>query len=313
VKVKKGIVDKQIGSEINVHIPCDRNVFIYLYSHPSTGKPMYVGKTVNIKVRGKQHLFDAKKGKRKTKFNLWLNNHKEAEPVIIEICNIINWEDREKYWIDYYRNLNDNLLNTLDGGEGFNRVKHNSDYNKKLSDAAKLKYERNPYLRENIVERLGKIERRQLPDVFIDYHERNIPISELSQKYNISRSSLAGILSGRRYKHLTGFLLYKYGKIKRRRKKKNTVENICRKYLDGCSVEDLALEFKCRRATILVNIKIGTGKTYQKHEKERLRNKILSLYRNGGLSNKEIAKIVGVCLPYVYKVTNKRKRSDGEN
>jgi group I intron endonuclease len=86
--------------------------YIYTLSHPETNEVRYVGKTINIKRRYKQHLYD----KRTTHKSSWVKSLKQLglKPImtIIETCNETNWIDREKFWITQF----DNLTNLLDGG-----------------------------------------------------------------------------------------------------------------------------------------------------------------------------------------------------
>lgn len=96
-------------------------IYIYTLSHPLTNEVRYVGKTINLKRRYKQHLYD-KRGKHKVN---WIQSLKRdgLKPVltVIEECTE-NWQEREKYWITQY----DNLTNFLDGG-GVDYVRVTSD------------------------------------------------------------------------------------------------------------------------------------------------------------------------------------------
>lgn len=86
-------------------------VYIYTLSHPITNEVRYVGKTINIKRRYKQHLYD----KRTTHKANWIQSlrKKGLKPVltIVEICEE-NWQEREVFWISQF----DNLTNFLPGG-----------------------------------------------------------------------------------------------------------------------------------------------------------------------------------------------------
>lgn len=86
-------------------------IYIYTLSHPITNEVRYVGKTVNIKRRYKQHLYD----KRQKHKYAWIQQLKNEglKPVITIIEECTNeWQDREKHWITQY----DNLINHLEGG-----------------------------------------------------------------------------------------------------------------------------------------------------------------------------------------------------
>jgi len=86
--------------------------YIYTLKHPITNEVRYVGKTINIKRRYKQHLYD----KRNSHKACWVKslNNTGLRPVmtIIEECTQVNWVERERYWISQFTNL----TNHLDGG-----------------------------------------------------------------------------------------------------------------------------------------------------------------------------------------------------
>jgi hypothetical protein len=106
---------------------CNEIVFIYIkkiyiYCLKDGNDIRYVGKTTNLKRRLSAHISEAKrlKGRRYVLnwiFNMLSNNKK---PIIhcIEECDENSWQEREKYWISYYRNLIPNLCNNSDGGLG---------------------------------------------------------------------------------------------------------------------------------------------------------------------------------------------------
>jgi group I intron endonuclease len=93
-------------------------VYIYTLSHPLTNEIRYVGKTINIKRRYKQHLYD----KRKTHKANWVRSLRNdgLKPVltVIEGCEN-NWQDRERFWISQFNNLTNF---SLGGGVDYIRV-----------------------------------------------------------------------------------------------------------------------------------------------------------------------------------------------
>ena len=87
--------------------------YIYTLAHPTTNNEIrYVGKTINLNRRYKQHLYD----KRTSHKASWVKSLKNQglKPIltVIEECTEHNWEDREKCWITQF----DNLTNLYDGG-----------------------------------------------------------------------------------------------------------------------------------------------------------------------------------------------------
>jgi group I intron endonuclease len=94
-----------------------KTIFIYKLIDPITNEVRYVGKTNNLVRRFSAHLRRSKTNKYHSA--RWINSllNKNLKPIleIIEECNETNWEEREIYWINYYRELFD-LTNILDGG-----------------------------------------------------------------------------------------------------------------------------------------------------------------------------------------------------
>lgn len=89
----------------------------------------YIGKSINPVKRLKLHYSQRNKGR--THKNNWINKCvKEGLKVefkIIEEVNSLNWREREKYWIGYYKNIS-SLTNTSPGGEGGCGKKYHMDY-----------------------------------------------------------------------------------------------------------------------------------------------------------------------------------------
>lgn len=98
-----------------------KTVYIYILKDLNNNI-RYVGKTTNIKRRLYSHIAEAKLNKSKRYVLNWirqllLNNQKPILEVIEE-CNENNWQEREIYWINYYKELIPNLCNLCDGGTG---------------------------------------------------------------------------------------------------------------------------------------------------------------------------------------------------
>lgn len=94
-------------------------IFIYKLIDPFTQDIRYIGKTTNITRRLQAHITRCKYNKYHSA--VWVKSiiDKNSKPIIevVEICTNENWQEREVYWINYYRNIY-NLTNILDGGEG---------------------------------------------------------------------------------------------------------------------------------------------------------------------------------------------------
>lgn len=114
-----------------------KTIYIYALKDPDSKNIRYVGKTVNLIKRFRRHLRNGKDITHKYHSAIWirslLNNNKIPEISIIEEVSENNWEEREIYWIKYYRQLYD-LTNILEGGKDtttYGRLgKHNSDEHK---------------------------------------------------------------------------------------------------------------------------------------------------------------------------------------
>lgn len=86
------------------------------------GKIRYIGKTVNIKARLYGHISESKKHNGNRHVLNWifvlLKNGEKPILEIIEITNEEHWEERERYWISYYKSIGCSLCNLADGGIG---------------------------------------------------------------------------------------------------------------------------------------------------------------------------------------------------
>lgn len=93
-------------------------IYIYALRDPNTSYVRYVGKANNPAKRLSAHISKSKI------LNIhsanWIRSLVEngIRPImdILEMCEDEKWEDREKFWIAYYRDIYD-LTNILDGGE----------------------------------------------------------------------------------------------------------------------------------------------------------------------------------------------------
>lgn len=99
--------------------------FIYYLQNPITGEIFYVGATqTSLKNRLKvhyQHLREFERGLRGVnKRYTYLQNLKPNKATIhlLEIVTDGNLEEKEIYYIKFFRNLNPNLTNMTDGGKG---------------------------------------------------------------------------------------------------------------------------------------------------------------------------------------------------
>lgn len=98
---------------------------IYVLLDPRTEEVMYVGKTSNKRLHNRlcSHLCEAKKPGSKNKRCAWLKSllNKNLKPIIsqIEECDSLEKaNEREIFWITYWKKYNPNLKNQQPGGDG---------------------------------------------------------------------------------------------------------------------------------------------------------------------------------------------------
>lgn len=97
----------------------DKIFCIYVFSD-EWGIPKYVGKTINLKTRIKQHL--KYRLRIKCYFYNWLNKQiREDKEFFIDILETVtedNWKEREIYWIKHIQENGYKLANMTEGGDG---------------------------------------------------------------------------------------------------------------------------------------------------------------------------------------------------
>lgn len=125
-------------------------VNIYCLKDPITSEVRYIGKTVDqLNERLKVHIHQSKKPNKKTHKECWIRGLIDSghKPLIelIEVATEVNWVEREKYWIAYYRNICPTLTNATDGGDGSHGYKPSEESRKRRSLLAKGKRYRKHY------------------------------------------------------------------------------------------------------------------------------------------------------------------------
>ena len=122
----------------------------------------YIGQTKNFYTRKRKHMNDLKKNKHKNDYlqNAWNKyGEKNFEFNIIEICDILDLDEKEIYWINYFNSFH-NGYNLCEGGNG-QICRELSEYSKsKISKANKGKFAGNKSPRYN--QKLSKEERENL-------------------------------------------------------------------------------------------------------------------------------------------------------
>jgi len=82
---------------------------------------MYVGKGLPQRAASHWKRFTRNGGAVNVLLRRWLESLQGVAPLhlIIEICPVENWEDRERFWVARWRGLNSNLCNVADGGNAW--------------------------------------------------------------------------------------------------------------------------------------------------------------------------------------------------
>lgn len=141
---------------------------IYIIKNDINNK-VYIGQAINSEQRFKAHC---RVSRDKLAIDLAINKYgKEHFWYEIIESQIENYNEKEKYWIQYYNSLAPNGYNISEGGEAPPIYYGEEHPNTKIND-------------EKILE------------IKKDLRETNLSYKELSKKYNISKSQIASINYG---------------------------------------------------------------------------------------------------------------------
>ena len=163
--------------------------YIYTLSHPETNEVRYVGKTINLKRRYKQHLYDKRTSHKASWVKSLKNNGLKPIMTVIETCDETNWVDREKFWISQF----DNLTNLLDGGGAHYTRTTKEETKAKISAIHKGKIiseEQKEKIRKTIFKKPCLID-------FIKYESTE----EASKKLNIASSTIYSRCKSKNFKN----------------------------------------------------------------------------------------------------------------
>lgn len=92
---------------------------VYVLKDPTTNEIRYVGVTSqSLNQRLSQHINAAKNHQRHV--CNWIKSllDQGLRPIIEQIDDVEDWEEKERYYIKYYRDQGCNLTNTQEGGSG---------------------------------------------------------------------------------------------------------------------------------------------------------------------------------------------------
>jgi hypothetical protein len=99
----------------------EKTTHIYALTDPDTGDVRYVGKADNPSDRHRKHMLPsalAIRCRRTSWLKGLINAGKKPGMEVLETVPDSQWKERECYWIEFYRALGVNLVNTARGGTG---------------------------------------------------------------------------------------------------------------------------------------------------------------------------------------------------
>lgn len=237
-------------------------VKIYGLIDPKTGTIRYVGKTVNdLKHRLSAHISESRNLQNNHPKHRWIrkvfDSGDEPNIVLIEEVDDEIWEDREKYWINFYKHTN-NLTNISEGGikpPNHQNEKRSEETKKKLSMAHKaLKRDRSwtEESKQKMIISLRKIKPHQEQEVS-DLFANNVPVKEIAEKFNVTESAIKSAVH----------------RLKVRRKTKIQPENhqqIMDWRAEGKSLKFIAKELNCESTivSIFIKSKLNNAKLFRR-------------------------------------------------
>jgi len=139
---------------------------------------------------------------------------------IIEETTPDEWQDRERYWIQHYKDTGAPLTNTSEGGKGGSGP-HTEEAKRKISRGRKgMKFteehkerlrqrkaklynsKRGQELIEQYSRDYGKLSDEQVVEIWLLAHQ-GIPHVNIAKMYNTPDSTVSEISTNKRYKHVT--------------------------------------------------------------------------------------------------------------
>lgn len=165
---------------------------IYSLVDPRTNRIRYIGLSVNLYYRKKQHLDKSNKRTKGPHLLNWLNQLYELnlQPTftIIDKCSVEKLQERERYWIKYHKSIGADLVNISDGGEDFNCA---SSTRQKIS-ASLMGHEVLPETREKL--RLAAIEQHKTnPHTYTEEQKKALSEARKGMKFTEEHKKNIGL------------------------------------------------------------------------------------------------------------------------
>lgn len=184
------------------------NLLIYIYSLSYNGIIFYIGKTKNLKQRLSKHkstslIRENKSLKEEFIFNL-LSEGKEINISIIETVDI-DENEREIFWINYYKSEGIKLYNSTIGGDGGNcwdGKKHSDETKIKLKEISHNRVKNHLTPLPGSKNGRSKLSEDNVIEIRKLREELGLSYKELSIKFGISKTIIGYIILRKRWKHI---------------------------------------------------------------------------------------------------------------
>lgn len=250
---------------------------IYCLKDPESLKVRYIGQTIqNLRLRLKQHLWYSKK--QSNHLGHWLNNLNNV-PIIEEIdrCHYSELNERELYWIDYYKD--NNLVNSMTRGCISGHHTH-SEITKIKIGISSSKRQLGRKLSEETKQRMSKSHKGLKTGKKLS-KETISKILESRKWYKISDETKNKISIANKGRKWTENMISRYIEKKT---KQIIVYNIETKEKLYSNTEDLSKLFNVNKSSINSRLNKYYGKIY--------RNKFILSYQE--IELRQILKMIGV-------------------
>ena len=128
----------------------EKVVYIYSLKDPRDYQIKYIGKTIDIDRRRKEHnqIHRNKKSKKNSWIIHLIKNGMQPIMEVLEECKELDWVERERYWIRYYNELGFNLKNMTLGGESNDGYVFTKEDRLKQSKSQRLRHKTTPFSME---------------------------------------------------------------------------------------------------------------------------------------------------------------------
>lgn len=115
----------------------ESKTYIYVLKDPRTDQVRYVGKTDYVKRRYRRHIKEHTHSHKSYWVRSLLEQGVYPSLEVIEECDKSVWQEREIYWIAFFKSQNADLVNSHNGGSGALGYSPSEETRKKISQKIK--------------------------------------------------------------------------------------------------------------------------------------------------------------------------------